>query len=521
MQQLGRFYLHPFLFAAFPIVGLLAANLGEVEAADSIRALGVSVITMGIVFLVMKLVMRRWDKAAVLSSLAAILFFSYGHTYELLRQVQVGGVLIGRHRFLLAIWLLIFAAGVWLVARRESVSSSFTAILNVSILTALFLPLSQLLWASVRTAPVDKDAEYAIEVPALDNLHEDAPRPDVYYIIFDAYTRADVLREAFGYDNAPFLQSLEALGFTVAHESRSNYGVTRLSIPSSLNMDYIEALGPPLDPNAEDAAWLDRITKASVVRRTLERLGYRIVTFESAYGMTDWVDSDLYLSPRALSLSDQQAFGDLNSFEVLLFQTSLGRAAIDASTKLNAWFGTSIPDPNKQHRDRILFALDRLGRMGEVPGPKFVFAHIMAPHSPFIFTADGGIAGGGDIFTLAYTPSSAGEVNLIDGYRDQVAYLNTRILEEMERLLDGSATPPIIIIQGDHGARGVSAQDRMKILNAYYMPHGGESAIYDQISPVNTFRVIFNQYFGASLPLLPDRSNYSHWDTPFQITPIP
>jgi len=61
----------------------------------------------------------------------------------------------------------------------------------------------------------------------------------------------------------------------------------------------------------------------------------------------------------------------------------------------------------------------------------------------------------------------------------------------------------------------------MKILNAYYLPDGGSEAIYPAISPVNTFRTIFNRYFGGNLPLLEDRSYFSPVDDPFRLTPIP
>ena len=46
----------------------------------------------------------------------------------------------------------------------------------------------------------------------------------------------------------------------------------------------------------------------------------------------------------------------------------------------------------------------------------------------------------------------------------------------------------------------------LPILNAYHLPGDGIEALYPNISPVNTFRVIFNEYFGFNLPLLEDQS---------------
>jgi hypothetical protein len=87
----------------------------------------------------------------------------------------------------------------------------------------------------------------------------------------------------------------------------------------------------------------------------------------------------------------------------------------------------------------------------------------------------------------------------------------------------------VIILQSDHGSGlGLSTQsleqtdlrERMSILNAYYLPGPGRQALYPSISPVNTFRVLFNAYFGAGLDLLPDRSYFSTWDEPFKFIDV-
>ena len=72
----------------------------------------------------------------------------------------------------------------------------------------------------------------------------------------------------------------------------------------------------------------------------------------------------------------------------------------------------------------------------------------------------------------------------------------------LTKILKSSSTPPIIIIQGDHGHLG----DRYSILNAYYLPGKGSQKVYPTISPVNTFRIIFDIYFGGSYGSLPDKS---------------
>jgi hypothetical protein len=50
--------------------------------------------------------------------------------------------------------------------------------------------------------------------------------------------------------------------------------------------------------------------------------------------------------------------------------------------------------------------------------------------------------------------------------------------------------------------------ERMSILNAYYFPKQAYQNLYPEITPVNSFRVILNQFFGSNLPLLDDFSYF-------------
>ena len=88
-------------------------------------------------------------------------------------------------------------------------------------------------------------------------------------------------------------------------------------------------------------------------------------------------------------------------------------------------------------------------------------------------------------------------------------------MEIVPKIIANSATPPIIVIQGDHGPTVPSSpQSRMSNLNVYYLP-GANTQFMPSITPVNTFRVIFNAYFGQDLELLDDVSLYSGYDDPF------
>ena len=42
-------------------------------------------------------------------------------------------------------------------------------------------------------------------------------------------------------------------------------------------------------------------------------------------------------------------------------------------------------------------------------------------------------------------------------------------------------------------------------MNAYYFPDGDYRDLYQTITPVNTFRIVLNKYFGRDFERLPDR----------------
>ena len=126
-------------------------------------------------------------------------------------------------------------------------------------------------------------------------------------------------------------------------------------------------------------------------------------------------------------------------------------------------------------REAVLYAFDALRPAGNRKQPTFVFAHIISPHFPYVFSADGG---------PARVPDE--DWTEMDAYFAQIEFVNDKVEELVEQLLAESNTPPIIVLQSDHGWPTIGGaqpsasalKSVFRNLNAYYLPgEGGGSAV--------------------------------------------
>ena len=505
MHRLQTLVIHPFLIAAYPVLALLAYNIETIDAIIALRALLLSLAAAGLLFLLFRFLLKSWRKSGLVTSLSLILFFSYGHIYTAARPLNETILPLGRHRLLVPIFLIVWAVLVWLIARYKGSLQPATQTVNLIALIVLLFPLFSFVQFAFnsRTATIENaDPQVVTSGQPLSGT------PDIYYIILDGYSRDDVLQDRWKYDNSAFLQELERLGFFVAPCSKSNFAQTQLSLTSSLNMEYLQDLSPLYnDPKKRTRATLPAAMRDNAARRFLEDLGYDIVGFESGYGWTDFRDADYFLKPEGGYREHVSMLGGANQFEVLLMNTSAAILVADATIKLPEMLKPDLQSHERMLREHILYILDTLPKVPRLPGAKFVFAHIVSPHSPYIFGPNG--------------EEVSGDIDTIDGYGDQVTYINKRIIPVLEAIIAESQTPPIIILQADHGWARDEPDRRVRILNAYYLPDGGNQFLYDSISPVNTFRLVFNYYFGADYPLLDDLSYYSPMMAPYDYTLIP
>jgi hypothetical protein len=408
--------------------------------------------------------------------------------------------------------------GILLILGRAWKPERLTPVLNWILGLAIALPITQLVLFNIR---INLPGDYAdVNTGTVGDLKLIPPSdelPDIYYVIMDGYTRADTLREVFNYDNSPFLDRLREMGFYVADCSQSNYAQTELSLASSLNFNYIEVLGDEFVAGSSDRSHLWSLIEHSATRNLLEELGYKVIAFETGYYWTQLEDADVYLRPEMSTVESLRAFGGLNDFEVMFFKSSIGLLIADGVMVLPTIFQPDLDYPDKIHRERVLFTLSELEAIPKIPGPKFAFVHVVAPHFPYVFGPNGE-----QVAPIHSDNPQDRQAHDIEGYRNQVIFVNSQLERILERLLQDSSVAPVIIIQGDHGPGlipdSIFAEHRMNILNVYFLPTPEHSELYASITPVNSFRVVFNHVFGTDFEILEDVSRLSSYEDPYQYT---
>jgi hypothetical protein len=414
MMQKQATFLHPILFAAYPTVALLANNIEEIKIAVALRALVISIVAGILLFLSLRALLKDQIAAAISTSLVLILFFSYGHVYRYLEMASFSGISLGRHRFLLPLTFILLLILTYWIMRYKGRLSGVNTLLNWVAIITLVQPVINIaryeLYSARTLTRIDEqsDSVNTLRLPGV------GTPPDIYYIIVDAYARDDTLLEDYHLDNTPFLNQLEDMGFFIARCSQSNYSQTQLSLSSSLNMNYLQEIGEQFSPGNTSRVEVQDLIQNNRVRRAFEDLGYLTVAFETGFKGTQWEDADMYFLPATGIFENMNIAGGLSDFEVMLLNTSAGLIVTDAARILPEFLQAELDNPRLVHRQRVLFTFEKLHQLSEMPGPKFVFAHLVIPHPPYVFGADG-----------EFTDYDL-EADI--GYPNQIIYLNGQLL---------------------------------------------------------------------------------------------
>jgi hypothetical protein len=458
-----------------------------------LRPLALAVVGSGMLVLLLGLLFgRRWHVAGLTSALILLLLSNeLGFVSDLASRMTPGQAVL---------WLgAIGAAAVvgisilWQRLRRPGAWAQLTRVMNVFALTLMATILA--------TGVADGSVAFALdeldERPASSDVAGNGRRPDIYIILLDGYPRADTLNRLFGFDNAEFLGDLEVRGFEVADASQSNYMFTQQTLISMLNMRHVDDVLAEADLALDEGRRLRRAVIDNRAFDVVRRHGYRVIATSAGYEAVDLTTADEFIDG-----------GQLNSFERHLIRRTMLIDVLELGAR--EW----LPD---QLRERVRWSLDHAGNLAEsnADQPRLVFVHVPSPHSPNLFRANGSPLPVGDLHRFqADSPQGVGisEEEFIGQVAGQVAYLNRLTTETIDRILEVSAQPPVVLLLSDHGTRvrvtfgdpgDPDVTERFGTLFASYTPE--RSGLFgDRITLVNVMPILFNSYLGTDLPCQPD-----------------
>lgn len=483
--------LSPLLFSIFPILFLLANNIKRLSTGEIMAPLMVSICTAIFIYLLHFLFTRRHDLSSFFTSMCMLIFLCYGHVFRLINGSHDPVEAFIRHRTLIPLLFLIYGLLFYLLRKKSLITANH--ILNRISIVTLIIPLFFLVTGIFEkrkiSTRISSIPEIKYDVTSWNKQTND--KPDIYYLIFDGYGGKEVMKKHFDYDNSAFYNFLYAKGFQVLEKSRPNYLGTFYYIASTLNMMHLPDM----------KKWYELINRNAVFS-IFKKLGYHTIHVSSG-------TSNVNLEGYADEYIEKGMF---NEFRYTLLESSVLLA-------IEKFFVV------EDFRTKILYTLDEFSIIPEKPSPKFVFAHILCPHVPFVFGKNG-------------EKNSTTHVDITNRgkykkelYINQYIFITKKIMEVIEIILNKSGKKPVILLQSDHGpplgsfiefTEGEIVNDKfneplsfkeilegsLNNINAVYIPENKKIGYYDSMTAVNTFRVLFNHYFDAGLPLLEDSV---HW----------
>jgi hypothetical protein len=479
---LKRIPLHPLLFAAYAVLFLYSANLDRVLPVDAVAPLARAVAAAAVLTALLALILRDIRKGAIVATAIVIAYFGFGH---------VAGFLTGRgigEAVQLVAWAVVVVAAFVFAIRAASRVPQATFGLNVVALVLVGIAAATVLPYEISRAGRDP-ISHATTVRAAASI---ATERDIYFLVFDRYGSADAIEDRFDITDNDLYDWLRSQGFQVPSNSHANYRATDFSLAATLNMEFLDDLTRDVGPDSADRTPAQAKIQQNEVGRFLKAQGYRYYQIGSWFGPT-----------RSVAIADENlSYGVASEFETVLDDLTI----VPAIDRVR---GVVSPEPTDRdrHREGTLFGLRQLRRVATAPGRKFVFAHILLPHDPYVFKADGS--------ALSEAEAKATPERKL--YADHLAFANAEIKDIVGYLLAGpEESRPIVIIEGDEGPLMCQGLDcvsntpaylrvRLGNLVAMYLP-GIDEKLPDTFTSVNTFRTVFREYFGADLPPLPDRS---------------
>jgi hypothetical protein len=494
------FAIYPFLLALYPTLFLWSRNAETIAPREVVLPSCVALLAALAAWASCLPIRRTRSRAFLLAGFWVLVLQSF-RPFHLMSNP-------------LGVLFLVILAGSALLLFLPAPSRGVTKCINLASLVLLLFPLAGLARAGAVYYTLMHRSEPglgSLSAALGPGISTGEGLPNIYHVVLDAYARQDVLKNLFGFDNGPFILSLKGMGFSVAARAQTNYWQTLPSLVSMLNMSYLSPVEGRLDyftcePHKR-GRMLDLLRENNVTRY-LTRKGYRTVAFATGHEVTDLRSAAVFKEVQGTGLARFSYFQQevLNGTPIPRLFSRLAPVAMASS---------------EMKRNQVLNAFDHIADISDRGAPLFVFAHVMAPHPPFVFHADGTAVSSSKPFSWADGSAFYAEGHTREEYSqayiEQLEFVSRKALASIDLIMNRSTRPTVIILQSDHGPgrdydwdhpEKTNFYERMPILLAIKLPQGSGCAPPEDLTPVNLYRFLFSRIFHEDLPLFEYRGYY-------------
>ena len=496
------YYLLLLLFPVSFLLHNVNENFGLTGLPDIAYLLVVYLITGFCISFVSSLILKQYSRAFVFSFILLTINFLFGAYKDFIKDRQLLPFII-TYRFILpALFLLLMLIFIYLKKKDRTFARlpkaiAFFLVVNFIVETGWFM------FNLITRADVKQDfGDYNHDVIKSFTPNLTRRRPAVFWIVFDEYSNSSTLQKVWGFAN-PIDSTLRAKGFFIADSARSNYNYTHFSLSSTLDMVYLRNLQNHSVVRLRDLRRGDISIYDNNAVEVFEKNGYAInnfTIFQLKDHPTSGIDMFDYV-PRFLI--NYQTFEGRTNSEIgwnlpNLFKRN--KRAADSLVVIK-----SLHDLDTTFKGLMNRCVHSAQEGAAKAKPSFYLFHFLLPHEPYMYNGDGSIA-----YKNGYHDSA-------QHYIPQLQYTNTLITKLTDSILSIYGRKDVaIILQGDHAFKfqendPLFDQESCKIFYAVYCSDGDYSSWRRSMSSVNGFRILFNKYFQAGFPLLPDTSYNLHY----------
>ena len=488
--MLSKLPIHTFLFSLFPLMFFFQGNLYEIPFEDVTFPLFLSISITFLSWIILRKFIGSQRSGLIISliimsfiNLGNIRFFISDNPTESLQSSVEGQILV-------SILLLVNVIGIIYFLKKHRLDAK-TSIANVVSMTMIGVLIFSITSFSVTTADDNSFANLS-DIPV--QISDVENKPNIYFIILDEYAGSIQLKNDFNFDNSNFSIELEKRDFFVGNESFSNYPNTSLSVPSIMNMIYLDFIPDKLGKDSKNIRVVEKMINENNVMKILQANGYKITTLDGVVGRIP----NTYLADITLCSSIFDINPDIRKNFALVYVPIVGLQELVFSEVI---------------RSKLECSFSALIDFNEDPkNPDFVVAHLRFPHSPYLYDSSG-------------NSISINDMRDKNGYLEQLKFANKKTIEIIDSIQERSSENIIIIIS-DHGYRSYinwenpTVDDHIRGFNnlaAYYLP-GEEKR--ETIALVNIFRTIFNSHLEMNYEILDDRQIWYSPEKPFDHTDV-